>query len=292
MKIGVHCSIRNGYKHALEEANYLGCNCLQMFTHSPRIWKTSLPTIQEIEEFKLLRKKLNLSPLVLHTAYLPNPASSNEEIYQKTKKLLKLEFELSFLFDADYIVMHPGSYSEGKTFKNGVSQIVKCIDYCFEYILGKYNKITFMLLLENVCGNGRKIGRTFTELAEIIHKSKFSRYIGICIDTAHAFSYGYNIKTEDGIKSMLEEINQTIGTKKIKVIHLNDSKTPLGSKIDQHYHIGKGYIGNGGFKHILKYFSNYPLILETPKECPFDQTSYMDIKNIAVVKKIIEKLTT
>lgn len=289
MKIGVHCSIRNGYIHALEEAKYLGCNCLQMFTHSPRIWKFVPPTVQEVEEFKTLRKKLNFTPLAVHTAYLPNPASSNKEIYLKTKNLLKLEFELANIFEADYIIMHPGSYSEGKTLKDGILQIVNCIDYCFEYILKKYNKISFMLLLENVCGNGRKIGRTFTELAEIIYKSKFSQYIGICIDTAHAFSYGYDIKTEKGINFMLEEIKSTLSMEKIRLIHLNDSKTPLGSRIDQHYHIGKGYIGIKGFKNIIKHFSKYPLILETPKECSFEQISDMDKKNIKVVKSIINK---
>ena len=187
-------------------------------------------------------------------------------------------------------MMHPGSYSEGKTITDGISQIVNCIDHCFEYILKKYSKIHFMLLLENVCGNGRKIGRTFTELAEIIYKSKFNKYIGICIDTAHAFSYGYNIKTEDGISSMLEEINQNLCSKKVKLIHLNDSKMPLGSRIDQHYHIGKGYIGIKGIKNIIKYFFNFPLILETPKECPFDKISDMDKKNINVVKSIISTI--
>ncbi len=290
MKIGVHCSIRNGYKHALYEAEYLGCSCLQIFTHSPRVWKFTMPTYQEIDEFKTLRKKINLSPLVVHTAYLPNPASSNKEIYQKTNELLKLEFELATVFSADYIVMHPGSYSEGKTIKDGISQVVSCIDSCFEYILKKHNEISFMLLLENVCGNGRKIGRTFTELAEIIYKSKFNKYIGICIDTAHAFSYGYNIKTEEGIVSMMEEIDKTLNNEKVKLIHLNDSKAPLGSKIDQHYHIGKGFIGIKGLKNIIKHFFNLPFILETPKECTFDKISDMDKKNINIVKSMAKKL--
>jgi deoxyribonuclease-4 len=292
MKIGVHCSIRNGYNHALEKAKFLGCNCLQMFTHSPRVWKFSPPTTKEIEEFKMLRKKLNLSPLVIHTAYLPNPASSNEEIYQKTKELLKLEFELVELFKAEYLVMHPGSYSEGKTINDGISQVVNCIDFCFEYILKKYKSLSFILLLENVCGNGRKIGRTFTELTEIIYKSKFSKYIGICIDTAHTFSFGYDIRTDDRIYNMLEEIRKNSNEDKIKLIHLNDSKTPLGSKIDLHEHIGKGYIGIDGFKNIIKHFSCYPLILETPKECSFDKISDIDKKNINVVKSIISTTET
>lgn len=289
-RIGVHCSIRNGYINALYEAVHLGCNCLQMFTHSPRIWKFPLPTEQEIEKFKELREQLKLSPLVIHTAYLPNPASSNQEIYKKTQQLLLLEFDLAEKFNADYLVIHPGSYSEGKTIDEGIKQIVSCIDYCFEKVLTKFKKINFKLLLENVCGNGRKIGRTFSELAQIIYKSKFKDYIGICIDTAHAFAYGYDIKTTQGIKILLDEIEHNIGIEKISVIHLNDTKHKLGSKIDQHYHIGKGNIGIEGFKNFLKHFHNYPLLLETPKETPFNKISPYDKKNLFLVKHILSTL--
>lgn len=286
MKIGVHCSIRKGYAGALYEAKELGCNCMQMFTHSPRIWKFKFPTKQEIENFKELRKELRLSPLVIHTAYLPNPASSNKEIYLKTRELLLLEFELTQLFEADYLVMHPGSYSEGKTLEEGIRNIVESIDYCFTETLKKFKNINFMLLLENVCGNGRKIGRTFKELSEIILKSQYKEHIGLCIDTAHSFSYGYNLSSKDGLEEMLKEIKKYIGLRKIKLIHLNDSKTPLGSKIDQHQHLTKGFIGKYGIKNILKTFKNIPFILETPKETSFDKISTKDKENLAIAKRL------
>ncbi|MCX7940432.1 MAG: deoxyribonuclease IV [Endomicrobia bacterium] len=287
LKIGVHCSIRKGHKNALYEAYELGCSCLQMFTHSPRIWKFILPSEKEIEEFKLLRKQLGLSPLAIHTAYLPNPASSIQEIYKKTRDLLLLEFELAEMFSADYLVMHPGSYSEGKKIQDGLRQVVSCIDYCFEKTIAKFGNIHFKLLLENVCGNGRKIGRTFSEIAEIIFRSKFPKKIGICIDTAHAFAFGYNITTEEGISESLYEIKTNIGHKKIMLIHLNDTTSPLGSRIDRHYHIGKGCIGIEGFKTILRYFAEYPLLLETPKETSFDRVSPYDKKNLDMVRNLI-----
>lgn len=290
MKIGVHCSIRKGYKNVLYETKELDCNCLQIFTHSPRIWKFSLPKEKEIGEFKLLREKFRFSPLVIHTAYLPNPASSNKEIYYKTRNLLLVEFELVELFSAEYLVMHPGSYSEGDSLEEGIENIVKSIDYCFEHIEKKFKKISFMLLLENICGSGRKIGRTFEELSKIINLSKYKRYIGLCIDTAHSFAYGYDLRKEKVLLSMMEEIDKYIGLKKLELIHLNDSKFPLGSKIDQHYHIGKGCIGKEGFKVILKHFKEYPLILETPKEVPFDKISPKDKENIAFVKEILKTL--
>lgn len=288
MKIGVHCSIRNGYTNALYEAKQLGCNCLQMFTHSPRMWKFNYPQQQEIDQFKHLRIKLGLSPLVIHTAYLPNPASSNEELYEKTKNLLLLEFELAELFSADYLVMHPGSYSEGSTLSDGITRVVNIIDYCFNKTLKKFKKLNFMLLLENVCGNGRKIGRTLSELAEIIQKSYFKQYIGICFDTAHGFAFGYNITTEEGNQQLIKELNFTTGVEKLHLIHLNDTKVNLNSKIDQHYHIAKGSIGKKGFFNFLKYFQHLPLILETPKETEFGQLSQKDKQNINTVKKLIK----
>lgn len=291
MKLGVHCSIRKGYQNVLLEAKELKINCLQMFTHSPRIWKFKPPDDKKIAEFIQLRKKLHISPLVIHTAYLPNPASSNEEIYQKTMDLLKLEMDLVVKFQADYLVVHPGSYSEGATIETGIQQLINCIDSCFDYIFKKYKKINFMLLLENVCGNGRKIGRTFTEITQIIKKSKYSKYLGICIDTAHSFAYGYDIRRKEGIQQILNEIETNgLSTKKIKLIHLNDSKVPVGSKIDLHQHIGEGYIGINGFKTIINYFKDVPLILETPKETSFDKISPMDKKNLEVVQSIIKQI--
>lgn len=292
MKIGVHCSIRKGYIGALYEAKELGCNCLQMFTHSPRIWKFSFPSEKEIQNFKETRKKLNLFPLVIHTAYLPNPASSNEEIYIRTRNLLLLEFELTQIFEAEYIVMHPGSYSEGKTMDEGIKNIVESIDFCFDKILDKYKNINFMLLLENVCGGGRKIGRTFQELSKIILKSTYKDYIGICIDTAHCFAFGYDITKKKFLKDMLNEIKKFIGINKVKLIHLNDSKAPLNSKIDQHYHITKGFIGKKGIKNILKHFKNLPFILETPKETSFDKISLKDKENIKIVKELYSQISS
>ncbi len=287
MKLGVHCSIRKGFQNVLLEAKQLGINCLQMFTHSPRIWKFKPPDDNQIKEFTELRRKLKISPLIIHTAYLPNPASSNKEVYKKSKELLKLEMDLVTKFQADYLVMHPGSYSEGYSIQDGINQVVKCIDECFEEILKKYKNIKFMLLLENVCGNGRKLGRTFSELASIINRSNYSKFIGICIDTAHTFAYGYDIRDKNGIKSIFKELKENkISVDKIKLIHLNDSKTPLGSKIDLHQHIGEGYIGIEGFKTIISQFRKIPLILETPKETSFDKISLMDKKNLDIIRNI------
>lgn len=287
MKLGVHCSIRNGYVNALQEAKQLGCDCLQFFTHSPRVWEFKFPEEKIIEKFRDTRKKLNLYPLVVHTAYLPNPASSNTKIYLRTRELLKQEFLLATKFAADYVVLHPGSYSAGSTFSDAVNLLIETIDVCFDNLWNTDN-INFMLLLETVCGKGRKLGKSFQEISEIIKRSKFGSFIGVCIDTAHIFAGGYNITEPDEIVRMLKDVDDYIGISKLKLLHLNDSKTLSGSQIDRHEHIGKGYIGVDGFRNIMtnKFLKKLAGILETPKEVPFGQISPKDIENLKLLRNL------
>ncbi len=293
MRLGIHCSIRKGYLSALQEAKFSNCDTLQMFTHSPRVWKFNWPKKKEIFEFKKFREELNLYPLIIHTAYLPNPASSNKKIYNYSKQLLILEFKLAKMFSADYIVMHPGSFSEGKTFEIGIKNLVNTIDLCFKNMLMKKekNKKVPMLLLENVCGAGRKIGKNFYELNIIIKESKFSPLIGVCIDTAHLHASGYELNKKDGFDKMVLDIRKTFGIKKVKMFHLNDTKSFSGTQIDRHEHIGKGKIGLKGFDRIINYkeFSNLTGIIETPKEVKFGEYSEKDKENISLLKKIMKK---
>lgn len=288
MKLGVHCSIRNGYVNALYEAMQLECNCLQLFTHSPRVWEFKFPEEKIIEEFREKRKKLNLHPLVVHTAYLPNPASANRKIYLRTRELLNQEFLLAAKFAANYVVLHPGSYSAETTLNDAINLLVKTIDVCFDNLLNQKLNINFMLLLETVCGKGRKLGKSFQEISEIIKRSKFASFLGVCIDTAHVFAGGYNITKPEELDRMLKDVDDYIGISKLKLLHLNDSKTLSGSQIDRHEHIGKGYIGITGFRNIVtnKFLKKLAGILETPKEVTFGQISPKDIENLKLLRSL------
>jgi deoxyribonuclease-4 len=288
VKLGVHCSIRNGYVNALYEAKQLGCDCLQFFTHSPRVWEFKFPEEKVIEEFCQQRHNLNLHPLVVHTAYLPNPASSNKKIYLRTRELLKQEFLLAEKFSAEYVVLHPGSYAMDTEFSEAVNLLVDTIDTCFDNLLTLHLDINFMLLLETVCGKGRKIGKNFQQIYEVISRSKFADYIGVCVDTAHVFAGGYNLNKSDELDRMLKDIDACISIKKLKLLHLNDSKALPGSQVDRHEHIGKGHIGLDGFKNILanKYLKELAGILETPKEAPFGQISPRDVENLSLLRSL------
>ncbi len=288
MRLGVHCSIRSGYETALKEAQELKCDCLQIFTHSPRIWKIKLPDDEVIFKFREKRKILKLTPLVVHTPYLLNLTSKDEMVINKSKKMLTTELVLSEKFSAEYLVMHPGVYSDSS--EDHIDIFVKNLDFCLEKFLNIYPKTKLMLLLETVCGKGKKIGKSFEDFCRILTKSKFSKYIGICIDTAHVFSCGYDLSIEDGIEKMIQDIKYYIGIEKLRLLHLNDSKSPCGSQIDRHQHIGKGYIGVKGFKYLLNHKELRSLagILETPKETEFNKISKKDKENLAILRKLIK----
>ncbi|MBN1622226.1 MAG: deoxyribonuclease IV [Endomicrobiales bacterium] len=263
MRFGVHCSLRKGVVGAINEAQRLGCETMQIFTRSPRVWKMVPPSSDEISVFKELRKKINLNPLVVHAPYLPNLATFVTTLYIKSKNLLRDDLILSEKLGAEYLVIHPGSYSENANARQGISNIADAIN---EVLAGTDGKT--MILLENVAGGGRRLGSTFQELREIIELVKNKKRLGICFDTAHAFASGYDLKTRKGIDDTLKEFDSVIGLGKLKVIHFNDSLVPRYSKKDRHEHIGKGHIGSDGFKYLIKCLKNKVEagILETPKD--------------------------
>lgn len=268
MLLGVHCSIRNGLVNALIKGNSLNCETIQIFTRSPRIWKAKNFDDREIKEFCQLRKKLKVSPLLVHAPYLPNLASSNKEIYIKSKEALLWDIAMSEKLKADYFIIHPGSYSLNTTRDDGLKNIISAIDYVYENL-----KTDVMILIENVAGGARKIASNFEDIKAIIEGCRMSKKVGFCLDTAHLFASGYDISNVRVFKKTLSEIDKTIGIDKLKAFHLNNTYVWCGSKIDRHAHIAPALIKDGSIpKEVwaylvnLKEFQNHPGILETPNE--------------------------
>lgn len=279
MRIGVHCSIAHGLLGVLDEAESLNCQTIQFFSRSPRVWQRNKINTFEIKKFKERQKKLNIFPLALHIPYLPNLCSSNDQLYQHSIKVFLEDLEYAGLLGADYLVFHPGSYSKDATPEQGRERLINTLNYILKEIK---NKIT--ILIENTSGGGRKIGDNFQELGLVVEKIKEKERIGICFDTCHTYSAGYEISTKDSLEETLNGFNQYIGVEKLKLLHTNDSKKPLGSKIDRHEHLGKGYIGLEGFRLILNHpvFKKLPAILETPKE-----NSHADKRNLSILRSLI-----
>jgi len=258
MKLGCHVSIAGSVDKAVDRAQEIGCNTFQVFTRSPRMWRYREFMQEEIEAFTRKRGDACIDPVFSHMPYLPNLSSSNPEPYRKSVESLHLELTRCNQLDIPFLVTHLGSHL-GKGVDVGIKQIVKAID---AVISGLDHFPT--ILLENTSGKTNEVGSTFEELRTIIDSVSTER-IGVCFDTCHAFARGYNVSTQEGIDLTIRAIEETIGFDRIQLVHLNDSKGGLSSRLDRHNHIGVGHIGEDGFRRFLKSrFKSKPLILETP----------------------------
>ncbi len=280
-KVGAHTSIAGGIAKSVERAMALNCNTLQIFSHNPRQWGVSPIPGEEAELFAALRKKYDIRPAYIHASYLINLASLSKITLDRSIKLLSQEMENADALGAEYVVLHTGSASgddERKARARAAKSILKAIvPGCFKA----------SLILENTAGQRGDITSSIKTLAEMIDICGCKCIAGICIDTCHAFTSGYDLTSYEGIENLISEIRDHIGLDKLKLIHLNDSKKDLGSGIDRHEHIGQGFIGIRGFKKLLsdKRVSRVPLILETPKERDDD-----DKRNLKKVFNILSNI--
>ena len=260
IKLGVHVSISGTLDQAPDRARELECDTFQMFTRNPRGWNFSKLNQDEVKEFRRKNSTYNLAPVVTHMPYLPNLSSPKKAIYNKSVKSLVAEVERSSTLGIPYVVTHLGSHL-GKGQETGLERLVSAINIAFEQ-----NKNDVMLLLENTAGTKNSMGSTFEEIQRIIDGVEDKERVGICLDTAHAFAAGYDIRTPNGVNATMKKFDSALGLAHLKVIHLNDSKVPLGAGRDRHEHIGLGYIGEEGFRALFKQdaVQGLPFIMETP----------------------------
>ncbi len=236
------------------------------------------PSPGDCERFRAEREARKLSPMVIHDNYLINLASADPEIRGKSVAAFRRELQRALALGADYLVAHPGS-SKG----SNPSQAIKtCIESLKEAANGlSLNGLT--VLIENTAGQGSAIGRSFEEVAEMVAGAGRELPVGACIDTAHSFASGYSIHTPKGLLSTIKELERTVGIKKVRVIHANDSKSAFDSHVDRHEHIGKGQIGERAFGRIVRHpkLRGIPFICETPVDEPDD-----DRRNLAMMRKL------
>ena len=280
IRIGIHTSIAGDISGALEIAHGLGANALQVFSASPRMWGSGNSRIAEAEakRFRERRKELKLGPLVIHTNYLINMGSLNRVMRARSMQAFHQEVVRALALGADYLVTHPGS-GVGGSMPEAIAAIADGLKQATRGLkLGELE-----ILLENTAGQGSSVGSRFEELRAIIDLCP-ELGLGVCVDTAHTFAAGWDVRTAEGLERALQDIDRTVGLERVMVIHTNDSKMALGSRVDRHEHIGKGKIGLDGFRRIL----NHPLlagkafILETPIDKPGD-----DRRNVAALWRLV-----
>ena len=280
-RIGIHTSSAGGVENAAERAYRLGCNTFQIFSSSPRQWRPNELGRPQCEQMKRLRDKYDLKPLVIHTNYLINLASTTEAFLQKSIEAFRGEIERALELCAGYLVLHPGSF-RGANREKGLLQTAAAIAASAHGLDLAKGGLT--ILIENTAGAEFSLGGSFEQVAEVIDHLRNHVPVAACIDSCHVHVSGYEIVSEDGFHETLAKLDATIGLKNVPVWHCNDAKAARGSKLDRHQHIGKGTIGPEPFRRLLNdpRLAHAAFIAETPIDQPGD-----DRRNVAALKKLV-----
>jgi deoxyribonuclease IV len=285
MRIGIHTSIAGDIAGSLESARKLGCNALQIFSASPRMWPRAgsrLPAA-DAERFRARRAELGLGPLVIHANYLINLASADPVMRVRTIQAFHDELVRATALGADFLVVHPGA-ARGASAPEAIRSVAEALRQAARGVrlakdFADRSQGGVRVLLENTSGMGSCLGSSFEELRAILDQAP-ELPLGVCIDTAHAFEAGYDLRSEKGLEKMVADVDAAVGLGRVPVVHTNDSKTALGSRVDRHQHIGRGYIGRPAFGRILTHprlsvggasgLAGRAFILETPVDAPGD----------------------
>ena len=262
VRVGVHVSIAGSIDRAVDRAQEKGCDTFQIFTRNPRGWKIKELTETDAIRFIAKVKHSGIFPPVDHMPYLPNLAAPTDEVYEKSVAALTEELKRCNALQIPYLVTHLGSH-RGSGKEAGLRRIGDAINTAFSEVATD-NEV--MLLLENTAGTKNSMGGTFEDIRHIMDRIEHKERIGICFDTCHAFVAGYELQTEKGLNATMQHFDEFIGLEHLKLIHLNDAKADLDSRLDRHEHIGLGHIGEAGFRVILHdaRIRDLPMILETP----------------------------
>ena len=260
--VGLHISAAGSLDLAFDRAQELGATTFQIFTRNPNQWKFKPLEEGVVSLFKEKRKKSGFRRVVDHMPYLPNLASSEASSMKISRYTLAEETKRCDSLEIDYLVVHLGSHL-GKGTSVGIKNIAGGVD---EAVARSEGGTT--ILLENMAGQKNCVGARFEEIRSILDSSKYGNRVGVCLDSCHAFASGFDLRNEAAVANTMGLFDEIIGLERLKVVHLNDSKGPLGSRLDRHEDIGEGKIGKAGMKAFLHHHGvrDRPIIMETPYE--------------------------
>ena len=282
LRIGIHTSIAGDICGSLEIAHGMGANALQIFSASPRIWTRGKSRNADVdaERFRARRAELKIGPLAIHANYLINLASPNPLLRVQSVQAFHQEIVRAVALGADFLIVHPGSAVDG-TRDRAIAAVAQSLKQAARGL--KFGDLR--ILLENTAGQGNCIGCHLEELGRILDLCR-DLPIGVCMDTAHLFAMGWDIRQPEGVERLLGEIERIVGLNRVAVIHANDSKVALGSRVDRHDHIGKGKIGREAFRLLLNHprMAGKAFLLETPVDKPGD-----DRRNVAMLWRLAGK---
>jgi deoxyribonuclease-4 len=290
-RLGAHLSISGGLPRAVDRAVASRCEALQIFTKSAGQWRARVIPEDEIVLFRRRVADTAIHPVIAHNSYLINIAAAAPALREQSLAALLEEYDRADALGLQGLVMHPGSFTTG-TEAEGLRLIASGL----RALLRTRRRATPLILLEHTAGQGTNLGHRFEHLAEIIEGLDGSPRVGVCLDTCHLLTAGYDICSEEGYVQTFREFDRLVGLDRLKAFHLNDSKRPCGSRVDRHEHIGKGCLGLEPFRRILTdpRFTGLPMLLETPKlDTPESRRRSdldpWDARNLRTLRRLMRK---
>jgi deoxyribonuclease IV len=262
-RFGAHMSVAGGLPRAVERAVVHGCESLQIFTKNASQWRGRELPADEIRAFRAAVAAARIHPVVSHASYLINLATTNPALRAQSIDAMTDELDRAEALGLLGVVLHPGCYTEGSA-AAGLALIAESLAAIFN----SRRRGKTMVLLEHTAGQGTALGCTFEQLASIIGVADGHPRLGVCLDTCHLLASGYDLCSPEGYATTFSQFGRLVGLDRLRVFHLNDSKKPLGSRVDRHEHIGRGYLGLDPFRRIVndRRFAGLPMLLETAKE--------------------------
>jgi deoxyribonuclease-4 len=278
--LGGHCS--GGIKKALENAHAFGMDSVQLFAQSPRTWRFPDHDPADLEAFRARRAELGIGAVAIHAVYLLNLASTKADFYEKSVDTLSKTVDAACAIGAEAVVFHVGSH-QGAGFDAGLERVVPALAQALERC-----DDTTWLCMENTAGTGDTIGRSLEELAALYEALDHHPRLGVCLDSCHLFASGYDVTDPDALDGVVKQLDALIGLYRLRVLHVNDSKTPLGSNRDRHDNIGDGLMGNK-----LAVFLGHPKLQGLPAllEVPGADGHGPDLEQMTKLRKLYAKAT-
>lgn len=281
MKIGAHVRTAGGVEKAIDRAEEIGAEAIQIFSGAPQAWRRKEYRPEEVEAYRARAAETGIGPAFIHGVYLVNLATDNPENLTKGVDALVHDMNVCHLLGSLGVIFHIGSH-RGAGYEHVFRQVVQSVARVVEA-----TPADTWLVLENSAGMGGAIGSRFDELGRIIHEAGSPR-VKVCLDTQHAFAAGYDLKTKDGLEAAMAEFEDRVGLDRLVAVHANDSKCPLTGGVDRHENIGEGHIGLDGFENILAHpaFADVPFLLEVPG---FDNEG-PDRRNVDILKSVRDRV--
>lgn len=281
--LGAHTSTAGGFDQAIDRALSIDANAMQIFVKNNLQWFAEPLTTAELRAFHDHPRRAQVQCVFGHSGYLLNLAATNPDFLEKSRRSLREELERAHRLDLPFLVLHPGAHL-GAGEEAGLTQVAASLDEIFAALPKNRTRIA----LETTAGQGTCLGHSFAQLAAIIAQVREPERLVVCIDTAHLFAAGYDLTSTAGTKQTFAEFERVIGFDRLAAIHCNDSKTPRGSRVDRHEHLGQGHLGLAPFQFLMtdRRFAKIPKILETPK----GKNLAEDRVNLGILRQLANKL--